>query len=205
MANQPVSAELAVVLHALTDWLAHSRVEYSFIGGVAVSLLTQPRFTQDADLMAWLTLDECENFLAQGQAFGFVSRSADQMAFARARRVLIVQHQLTQINVDISLAALPFEEEMIKRATTVRPAEFELRLPTPEDLLISKVFASRPKDLIDAASVLTTYPDLDRTRVRNWVQSFAEFLERPEMSNWLEGLFKQIPPTTKSPKSREKK
>lgn len=65
----------------------------------------------------------------------------------------------------------------------------EIRLPTPEDLIIMKAVAHRPKDLLDIQGILQSHPDLDRRRIRKWVTQFAELLEKPELwdaiADWL--------------------
>ena len=47
--------------------------------------------------------------------------------------------------IDISLGALPFEESVVRRATTASfNPEVELRICSAEDLIVLKLFASRP-------------------------------------------------------------
>jgi hypothetical protein len=58
------------------------------------------------------------------------------------------------IGIDISLAALPFEELLIRRATlfSFGPG-LEIRTCSAEDLIVLKLFASRPLDIADAEAV----------------------------------------------------
>jgi hypothetical protein len=53
-------------------------------------------------------------------------------------RVLLLQHNHTKIDVDISLGALPFEQEMIERAIEFTTPELTVKVATPEDLIITK-------------------------------------------------------------------
>ena len=62
-----------------------------------------------------------------------------------------------------------------------RIGDLELRLPTPEDLIILKAVAHRGKDLLDIQGILKSQPDLDRTRIERWVRDFATALEMPEL------------------------
>lgn len=55
------------------------------------------------------------------------------------------------------------------------------RLPTPEDLIIQKAVAHRPKDLLDIQAIIERHPELDRERIRYWVCEFAKLLEMPEL------------------------
>jgi hypothetical protein len=54
-------------------------------------------------------------------------------------------------------------------------------LPSPEDLIIFKAVAHRPKDLVDIQAIVENYSNLDRDRIRMWVKEFAEVLDMPEL------------------------
>lgn len=83
--------------------------------------------------------------------------------------------------VDISLGLLPFEVETVERSVLYQIGSFHIRLPTPEDLIILKAVAHRPKDLLDIEAVITRQKRLDYERIQFWVQQFAELLEMPEL------------------------
>jgi hypothetical protein len=76
---------------------------------------------------------------------------------------------------------LPFEEEVVARSSVHQIGDIALRLPTPEDLIILKAVAHRPKDMLDIAEILKNHPDLDRVRIEEWVREFAAALESPEL------------------------
>jgi len=76
---------------------------------------------------------------------------------------------------------LPFEKEMVKRSQVVTLGGLKLRLPSPEDLIILKAVAHRPKDMLDIESMLLNQPGVDREYIRTWVQQFAQALEMPEL------------------------
>ena len=60
---------------------------------------------------------------------------------------------------------MPFESEVIERAKPSGEPDVPLRLATPEDLVILKAIASRPKDLEDIRNIAVTYPEMDRKRI----------------------------------------
>jgi len=76
---------------------------------------------------------------------------------------------------------LPFESELIDRSEIVRIGGLAVRLPTPEDLIIMKAIAQRPKDLEDIRAISASHPDLDTERIRSWVEQFREALEQPDL------------------------
>ena len=185
---------LSPLLSALRDLVAWSQKEHIrsvIIGGVAASLLGRPRLTRDIDAVVLLDSKRWEKFLTVGQQFGFEPRIQDPLIFARKNRILLVNHKPTGIDVDISLGALPFEEEAIERAVSSEVAGVNIPLPTPEDLIIMKAVAHRPIDMIDIQAVLDVHPDLDLHRIRRWVKEFSEVLEMPEILNDLERILGQ--------------
>ena len=46
--------KLFVAVRDLQSWLSHERIDYAMVGGVAVSLVAQPRFTNDIDAVVWV-------------------------------------------------------------------------------------------------------------------------------------------------------
>lgn len=190
MADPPVPAAFVLALQNLEDWLEAEGVPHTAIGGVAVSLLGQPRATQDIDLLIWLDSERWKSFLESGAPYGFVPRLADALEFAQKARVLLLQHRPSGINLDISCGALPFEREMIERAQTISVGRLRLRVPTPEDLVITKAVAQRAKDIADIESLLNIYPDIDVERIRRWVREFAEALEMPVLLETIEQLIR---------------
>ena len=152
-----------------------------FIGGVAVSLLGQPRLTADADAMLLLSLDKLPQLLDVAQTVGLTPRIPDVIPFAQQSRVVLLKHEASSINVDISLGLLPFEVEAVERSREYQAGALRLRLPTPEDLIILKAVAHRPKDMLDIASIIAVHPNLDSNRIALWVRQFADLLEMPEL------------------------
>jgi Nucleotidyltransferase of unknown function (DUF6036) len=71
------------------------------------------------------------------------------------------------VAVDVSLAWLPFEEEAIAAAVTCDFAGVRIRVPRPEDLVVYKMVAARPRDLDDVENLLLVHGStMDLRRVR---------------------------------------
>lgn len=84
------------------------------IGGIAVGLLGKPHLTVDIDVVFLLSLDDIPLLLQNAEAEGFEPRMDAVEQFARKTRVVLLKHIASNINVDISLGVLPFEEEMVQ-------------------------------------------------------------------------------------------
>jgi hypothetical protein len=177
----------------LLAWWREAHVRGIVIGGLAVALLGRPRTTRDVDAVVMLDEARWPEFLAAGAAHGFGPRVADALAFAREARVLLVHHQASGIDADISLGQLPFEEQALDRAQTVDVGGLAVPIPTPEDLIIMKAVAHRDRDLADIEGILAAHAKLDVRRIRRWVRDFAGVLEMPELLEDLEALLAKRP------------
>ncbi len=151
------------------------------IGGVAASILGKPRLTADADAMLLLSIEDVPQLIELAEQVGLTPRLPDVVEFAQRSRVVLLEHQATGINVDISLGLLPFEIEAVERSQNHHIGTMSVRLPTPEDLIILKAVAHRPKDMLDIAAVIAANPNLDHQRIAFWVRQFADLLEMPEL------------------------
>ena len=160
------------------------------IGGVAVGFLGRPRFTADVDAVFLLSTQDIAKFVELARQENIIPRRNDVEEFARKSRVLLLKHTPTETDIDISLGILPFEEEMVERSEIKSFANLSVRLPTPEDLIIMKAIAHRPKDLEDIRTIAGNYPNLDITRIEKWVKSFGEVLETPDLWDLVKSLLK---------------
>lgn len=183
-------APLFEPLRAVLDLLEELGDRGVIIGDLAVALLAEPSFTADVDAVFLVGLDELPRLIQQAAKLGILARIPQVEEFAQKNRVLLLRHTASGIDIDISLGLLPFEKEMVKRRQTFNLSGLKIYLPTPEDLIILKAVAHRPKDLLDIESMLATQPEVDKEYVRGWVQQFADALEMPE-------LWDDLPPRIK--------
>jgi Nucleotidyl transferase AbiEii toxin, Type IV TA system len=184
-------APLQSPLAAIQRLLEHFDDQGVIIGGVAASVLGTPRLTVDVDVVILLSVSRLSELLQAAGEVGLVPRIADTEQFARRNRVVLLQHEESGIGVDVSLGMLPFEEEVVARSSVHQIGDIEVRLPTPEDLIILKAVAHRPKDLLDITEITKRHPDLDGARIEHWVREFAAALEMPELWEDIAPLLKR--------------
>ena len=175
-------------LQALVSLFSDACVKNLIIGGIAASMLGKARFTADIDALILLLDDKIENFLKKASKYGISARATNAVEFASKNRVLLLKHKPSGINIDLSLAFLPFEIESLKRGKVFKIGKLSFRLPAPEDLIIMKAVAHRPIDLEDIKSILEKNPTLNFKRIKYWVREFAKVLEMPEIFDDLKKL-----------------
>ena len=125
---------------------------FCFIGGIAVQHWGEPRVTRDLDVSIFTGFGT-EAAVVDALLARYVPRIAEARAFALEHRVLLIMTD-DGVQIDVALAALPFEREVIDRSVF---AEFEpgvkLRVCTAEDLFVFKAFADRAQDRADLIGI----------------------------------------------------
>lgn len=167
-------------LQRVAEALNESGLDYAIIGGVAVSLMAVPRFTVDVDAVLWNADEKVAELLDVLGKHGLMSRTQDPFGFARQYRMIVLSDP-EGIPVDLTLGALPFEFSAIANSRQIDLNGLSVPIAPPDALIVMKAVASRPKDLEDIRSLLSTNPDLDREAIREQVAAFAEILEQPEL------------------------
>lgn len=126
--------------------------KFCFIGGVAVQRWGEPRLTADVDLTL-LTGFGGEAPFVDALLGSFHGRLSDTREFALANRTLLLSSS-EGIAIDVSLGAMPFEENAISRATPFQiGAGATLLTCSAEDLVVHKAFAGREKDWLDVRGI----------------------------------------------------
>lgn len=136
----------------------------------------------DVDVTVRLRTANLRPFLVAMKANGFTPRVADVEGFAKETRVLPFIHEPSRIPVDVVLAGPGPEEEFLARARTVEIEGVEVPVISPEDLVVTKVLAGRPKDLEDIRGVLRqASPTFDFGRVRSLLAALEDALGRSDL------------------------
>lgn len=181
----PADNPLLAAARDLVLALAEMQLAPTFIGGVAVSLIAQPRYTDDIDAMVVFDTAQADELLETLGRHGFSPRFAGMGDLARRARMVTMSHDRTGSVVDIALGCMPFETELQQRSVRYELAGIGIQIPTPEDLVIMKAIAGRPKDLEDIRSIARAYPTMNRNHLRDWIDQYGELLDNP-------GLWRQI-------------
>jgi hypothetical protein len=127
--------------------------KFCLVGGLALQRWGEPRVTKDADLTVYTGFQNDAAVIAELLKH-FPARISDPAEFALRNRVLLMQ-STSGVGIDIALGGLPFEHEMVNRASPfIYPGNISLRTCSAEDLVVMKVFAGRPQDWVDVERVI---------------------------------------------------
>jgi hypothetical protein len=176
-----VIRRLSAPLRALVEALAELHAPGMLIGGLAVIVHGVSRATRDVGATLLGGERRLEDILVGLGRHGIVPRISDALEFAAQHQVLLLRHQPSGIDVDITIAWLPFEIEAVRAAQIVAVDDVNVPVVRPEDLVIYKTVAWRPQDQQDVERLQGAYwATIDLGRVRRVVAEFAEALDQPE-------------------------
>jgi predicted nucleotidyltransferase len=164
----------------LAETLRGLGIKFALVGGIAVALVSTPRYTADVDAVILDVDDRLEWLIAELVKAGFTTRATDQVAMTRRTRVLNLTDR-QGVGIDLMLGLLPFDEDLVARATEAKLfGDSRVPVALPEHLVVMKAIAWRPKDLQDIREIVAINPDLDRDFAVATFAEFAELLGVPE-------------------------
>jgi len=183
---------LTEALHAVSAWLGSEQLSFAVVGGVAASLHGRPRLTKDVDVVV-LADDASWGALVQaGAEHGLRPRISDALAFAKKTRVLLLVHEPSKIEVDVSFGMLPFEADLVQRAEVVEVGKVRFPLATPEDVIVMKSLALRPRDIADIEGIVESVQKLDLRRIRETLAQLSAALEGDDHVAKLEEILRAV-------------
>lgn len=160
-------------------------VRYAVMGGIAVRIHAIPRPTFDVDFTVALARDRLAEFFERASSAGYAvpesypHRRVDTVAGMSLVKLRMFQES-RGVDIDIFLAESPFQETLLGRRRHEEIEGDSICFVSPEDLVLLKLLAGRPRDLIDIQDVLFTQGNLDEAYLRHWARELGvvERLER---------------------------
>ena len=147
------------------------------IGGQAVLLYGEPRLTRDIDITLGVNIDKIKELLKIIKELSLRPIPENIEPFVKETMVLPVIEETTGIRVDFIFSFTPYEREAIERGKTVTLNGNEVVFISPEDLIIHKIFADRPRDIEDARAILLKNSSMDKQYIRKWLTEFDKVQE----------------------------
>ncbi|NIP86375.1 MAG: hypothetical protein GTO03_12725 [Planctomycetales bacterium] len=180
--------DLVQAASSLQSFCVKRHWNFCFIGGLALQYWGRPRLTQDVDLCL-LTGFGNEDAYINPLLAEYGARIDNPRDFALRNRVLLLKTS-QGIGLDISLGAIPFEEQVVSRS---RAVEFlpgvSLRICSAEDLVVLKAFADRLQDWADVENVIKKQINaLDWAYIDQQLGTLCQLKEAPEIPEKLSEL-----------------
>ena len=164
---------------------------FCFIGGLAVLRWGEARLTLDIDLRL-LTEPGREEEYIDALLQTFTSRFSNAKDFAVDHEILLLQAS-NGVAVDIYLTALPFEREIIARATSFcYSPDCSLLTCSAEDLILLKAFTPRKGDRADCEGIMMRRgQNLDLKYILSQLMAMSEQKKALEIVDKLRSLTEQ--------------
>lgn len=135
--------------------------------------------------------ERLEEVMSVARECGLRVRVPDPDRFVRETLVLPCEDPESAIRVDLVFSFSPYEQQAIGRARRSdidgRPVRFAL----PEDLVIHKLVAGRPRDHEDVKTVLAKNPVLDLAYIRAWLRQFEAVVDQ-KLNDVFEGILASL-------------
>ncbi|MEA3280183.1 MAG: hypothetical protein U9Q38_06255 [Thermodesulfobacteriota bacterium] len=174
----------------IQNYLNLKKWPFCFIGGLAVIRWGEVRMTQDIDLCILSGFGNEKKYI-ESLLGSFRSRIADAKEFAVTNRVLLLTAS-NDVPIDLTLSGLPFEKQMIDRATPFPYApDCSLLTCSAEDLIVLKAFADRAQDWIDVRGIIVRQKgQLDIEYIFKHLTPLSELKESAEILDNLHNILK---------------
>jgi predicted nucleotidyltransferase len=167
------------LLGKISKSLDKARIPYLVIGGQAVLLYGEPRLTQDIDITLGIDTGKLAVFLKVLEDLRVERMTGATDEFIKSTNVLPCIDPATKIRIDFIFSFLPYEREAIQRGRKVKLGDAAVNFVSPEDLIIHKLFAGRPRDIEDAEKVfLKQKKILDKAYILKWLKEFESLPEK---------------------------
>ncbi len=160
-------------------------VQYVLMGGFAVRVYGIPRPTYDVDFTVAVARKRLPELYRAIAELGYCvpepyeSGWVDQVAGMPVVKARLFFEGST-IDIDIFLAESAFQDQLLARRRRQPVDEMHVWLVSPEDLILLKLIASRPRDLVDIDDVLFVQGSLDEEYLRHWAERLDVLAELEE-------------------------
>lgn len=172
------------------DLLNKEKVTYLIIGGLATGVIGEARLTQDIDVLITIAKHKIKSFLnrAKKDGFSYSLKAVDEDIKLRG----VFKLRLGDFHIDFIIAGMPFEESAFSRRQKIHLYNREAYFPSPEDLILFKLIASRPKDILDIKAIILRHRrKLDVIYLKKWAKVISGNLQKTRLYTQLQKLLEE--------------
>lgn len=179
-----VERPVAEVLAAIDAAMRKNGLRWYLFGAQAAIIWGRLRLSVDVDITAVIRPSDIDAFIETMEAEGFQLLTRELLA---ERRVLPFVHSKRNVPLDVVVAGPGLEEQFLNRAIGVDVSGTVIPVISPEDLIVTKILAGRPKDIEDVRGVLQERLDsLDLERIRSLLHLLEQALSQSDLLSTLE-------------------
>jgi hypothetical protein len=169
---------LAETLRDFVSLFDRLGLPYAVMGGLAVRVYGIPRPTYDVDFTVAIARERlAELYRAITDAGYTVPEQYESGWIDQVAGMPVVKSRFyfegTAVDVDIFIAESAYQESLMSRRARHKLDDWLVWLVSPEDLILLKLIAHRPRDLADVGDVLFMQGQLDETYLRRWAASLG--------------------------------
>jgi hypothetical protein len=155
------------VLFELVDLCHQLAIPYAVMGGIAVRIHGIPRPTYDVDIAVTAMPDQLEQLFDTAERVGYTIPEAyrggwlDRVADMPLAKLRTYVEEGKGIDVDLFITESSFQESLMARRVTCDFRDRHIDVVSPEDLVLLKLLANRPRDLGDIQDIRFMQRQLD--------------------------------------------
>jgi hypothetical protein len=164
---------LKETLFSLIELLDSLSIPYAVMGGVAVRAYGVPRPTYDIDLTLVVSREDLPGLFEHLKDSNYSIPEAyesgwvDDLKGLKLLKLVRYMNDKT-LDVDLFLSETEYQAEVMKRRCRAEAEGRVIWLVSPEDLVLLKLLAGRPRDIGDVTDVLFMQGQMDVEYMRRW-------------------------------------
>ena len=180
---------LQEVFKKTISFLDKQGYDYLVIGGIASSILGQPRMTEDVDICIFINKSMVKKFLGVAQKNGFEFNEKEILK--KVKETGTFQIFIGEFHVDFLILSTDFEKTALSRKQMVNIYGINAPFPTPEDLILFKIIPARHIDLADAENIAKRHSGkLDKGYLEKWAMKLSDEAEDIRIYNEVKRLLR---------------
>jgi len=160
----------------IITFLNDNELNYLVIGGIAVSVIGEPRETIDIDFCIFIKKKDVKNFLEKVENIGYIVNKKSAINSAKTTGVFHIMDG--KIRIDFLIVSHKFEKSAFNRKILIEMHGVKAYYPTPEDLILLKIVPGRLKDLADVENIAKRNAGkLDEKYILDWAMKLSDEAE----------------------------
>lgn len=165
---------LLVVIEELLKVFKKHQINLVLMGGIATSVWAKPRATFDIDGIIAISEERLKELLPELQKRGFKFNQKQPFKKIHDLVFLTLYFPPCKTYVDLFIARSEFQKEIVKYAREVKYNKINVKVISPEDLILLKLKSGREKDMEDVREIIIENKGkLNYKYLEKWAQNLG--------------------------------